>query len=222
MANKVLLDLVSALEIPVVVKDTALRIFIECKRAHIMRGHSIDATVRASMIAAARIYKFPLVFDDLASENLSKNKIIHYFKAIASEILPKLGISPGKTPVRSFLVKYCENLGIPSNIQVIAIDWLKEIGNGDLGGKDPKGMVAAAIYMATRGVSRLTQDQISEGCGISSVTLRRYTRQLAGDADAPYYQQFKRVEKPVSRKKWPRRKRKTSSNTVLVEPKTNE
>jgi transcription initiation factor TFIIB len=86
---------------------------------------------------------------------------------------------PIDTPMK-FIPKLASALNIDLETERITIDRLRKAGERKLLiGKDPRSMATAALYMACKSNKRkMTQKQLADAAGISTVSLRNRLREL--------------------------------------------
>jgi transcription initiation factor TFIIB len=74
-----------------------------------------------------------------------------------------------------FIPRYASELGLSGEVQARAreiVDMARE--NNALAGRSPTGVVAAALYIATKlEGDKITQREIAEKVGVTSVTVRK-------------------------------------------------
>ena len=89
-----------------------------------------------------------------------------------------------KPPIQTalpFVAKICAQLGLSSIVEEFAAELLQEYGDKKFSaGKDPKGLAAAAIYIAARqlGIKNVTQANLAKAAQVSDVTVRNRYKEM--------------------------------------------
>ncbi|MFW9878593.1 MAG: hypothetical protein ACFFG0_36395, partial [Candidatus Thorarchaeota archaeon] len=84
--------IVSKLNIPEYIRETAWRIYVETAKKKLTMGRSIDGFIAASLYAAIRIHEFPKLLVDVSEAIMIPNRILfRSLEKIFHEILPSIG-----------------------------------------------------------------------------------------------------------------------------------
>jgi transcription initiation factor TFIIB len=139
---------------------------------------SIDATVAASIYAACRLRESPRSLAEIARFSpVSKKKIGAHYRTLAMKLKLRMPI-PGP---ENYISRFITDLGLPGEVQRISIELIeraKEIHNL-VSGRDPRGLAAAAIYIASIMTDeRVTQRAIARTAGVTEVTIRNRYKEL--------------------------------------------
>ncbi|MFX1489854.1 MAG: hypothetical protein ACFFBI_11940 [Promethearchaeota archaeon] len=165
----------SKLNIPNYVSETAWRIYIEAARRKLTMGRSIDAFIAAALYAAIRINNFPRLLEDVSEVVMIPNRTL--FRALGmifNEILPVLGLAYHPITADKLLFVFGNKLGLPIELQLTAMNILKnDLEKKLCNGKDPKGLAAAVLYFVTRDTAfKKTQAEVAKVAKVTEVTLR--------------------------------------------------
>jgi len=138
------------------VKENAALIYRRALKKDLIRGRSIDAFVAASLYAACRLLGVPRPLKEVSKAS----KRLHSEVAMTYRLL-----------VREL------QLRLPEQLAVKILRKAEE--NKALTGKDPRGLAAAALYMACQETKeRRVQRVIARAAGTTEVTLRNRYRGL--------------------------------------------
>jgi transcription initiation factor TFIIB len=174
--------LVSKLNIPEYIEETAWRIYTEVAKRKLTMGRSIDGFIGASLYAAIRIHEFPRLLEEVSDAAMtSRHTIIRSLGMIIKKILPDLNLKYRPITSEQLIFRFGNDLNLPLNTQKEAYKLLKNSTKGGLNrvGKDPKGFAASVLYMAAKSTEdRKTQKEVSDVAGITEVTLRSRVKDI--------------------------------------------
>ncbi|MFX1589956.1 MAG: transcription initiation factor IIB family protein [Promethearchaeota archaeon] len=168
--------LTSKLNIPFYIQETAWKIYSQVAKKKLTMGRSIDGFITASLYAAIRVHEFPKMLEDVNEASMISQRI--FFRSlgiIVREILPILGYHYHPISEEKLIFLIGNKLCLPMEIQIEAKKILKNsFKNNNLTiGKDPKGLAASALYLASKRKNfKKTQSEISNAAKITEVTLR--------------------------------------------------
>jgi len=175
--------LVSKLNIPEYIEETAWRIYSEVAKRKLTMGRSIDGFIGACLYAAIRVHEFPRLLEEVSDSSMtSRHTIIRSLGMIVKEILPDLNLKYRPITAEQLIFRFGNDLNLPLETQKEALNLLKISSKGGLNriGKDPKGFAASVLYMASKNSNcRKTQQEISEIAGITEVTLRSRVKDIS-------------------------------------------
>jgi len=169
--------LTSALNLTVVVKEDAAVIYRRALKNDMIRGRSIDSFIAASLYAACRILGVPRPLKTVADESKRSHKEV---SATYRMLLRELGLKiPLDNPLM-YVSKLAHILEIPRQTELHAIEILGEAKKVHaLTGKDPRGVAAAALYLASElAGERVVQRRVAKAAETTEVTLRNRYRGL--------------------------------------------
>ena len=175
--------LVSKLNIPEYIEETAWRIYSEVAKRKLTMGRSIDGFIGACLYAAVRVHEFPRLLEEVSDSSMtSRHTIIRSLGMIVKEILPDLNLKYRPITAEQLIFRFGNDLELPLETQKEALNLLKISSKGGLNriGKDPKGFAASVLYMAAKNSNcRKTQAEISEIASITEVTLRSRVKDIS-------------------------------------------
>lgn len=168
----------SNLNLPNHIRFEAIKLYKDAFKKKLLRGRSINSMIAASIYLAIRLKRIPRTLQEILDESSESEKDIRRcYRVLIREFNIK---SPNTNP---------SDL-IPTNIATLKLDPNIEINSTKIvnayserfstSGKDPKGIVAGAIYLACRMKGlELTQKDIAEVVGVTEVTLRSRYKELS-------------------------------------------
>ena len=165
----------SILDISDIARKNAAFLYRKILDKGLTRGRSIDAFVAACVYAACRITKIPRPLNQVSrASKSSKSEVATSYRLLIKE----LNLKPPVDGPYKFIPGIASKLGISLKTERLAIDILKKADErNELVGKNPRGMAAAALYMACKEVDeRLVQREVSQAAGTSEVTVRNRMR----------------------------------------------
>jgi transcription initiation factor TFIIB len=175
-------QLVSKMNLPAYIQDTAWRIYAACARKKLTMGRSIDGFISAALYAAIRIHEFPKLLEEVSDAALiPRRTVIRSLGLLIKEVLPELNLKYKPITIEQLIFKFGNELSLPMETQRKALTILQESAKKGLSqtGKDPKGFAACAIYMAAKKTGfRKTQAEVSEVAKITEVTLRSRVKDI--------------------------------------------
>ncbi|MCW4026707.1 MAG: transcription initiation factor IIB [Candidatus Bathyarchaeota archaeon] len=165
------------LSIPASVKEKAALIYRKALDAGLVRGRSIASIASGSLYAACRMTNTPRNLRDVVKASLvSRKDVARSYRLIVNELNVR---APIPDPL-IYLSKISRRANVSGAVQAEAIRILKEAKRKKfLAGKDPLGLAAAALYIASkRSGKKRTQKQFAEAAGVTEVTVRNRYRTL--------------------------------------------
>lgn len=179
VAQPKLLRLISQLGIPSSIMDQALSIYKKVVQLRLTTGRSIENLIAAATFIACRMRGLPRTMEEIAqTANISLKVLAKNYRLILREL--HLQIRP--VGPKYFVERFSTDLGLTPDVKNQAVKLLDLVEESPaLVGKDPKGLAAAALYVAIRELGRKehrSQTQISEVAHISEVTLRNRVRNI--------------------------------------------
>jgi transcription initiation factor TFIIB len=179
VAQPKLLRLISQLGIPASIMDQALSIYKRVVQLRLTTGRCIENLIAASTFIACRMRGLPRTMEEIAqTANISLKVLAKNYRLILREL--KIQIRP--VGPKYFVERFSTDLDLTPDVKNHALKLLDLVEESPaLVGKDPKGLAAAALYVAIRELGRKehrSQTQISEIAHISEVTLRNRVRNI--------------------------------------------
>ncbi|MHA1805169.1 MAG: transcription initiation factor IIB [Promethearchaeota archaeon] len=171
------------LGLPETVAEDALRIYTQSVKKKLTMGRSIDTLLAAAIFCALRIHGIPRTIEEITNAaQIPKKKVIKSYRLILYDILPHMHLKVQHFDAQRYVDKFNDDLKLSMkcrNLAVKIIQTAKEQGFNSAG-KDPKGIAAAAIYIASKMCSEIrTQKEISCLAQVTEVTLRMRVKDLA-------------------------------------------
>ena len=159
------------------VKERAALIYRKALKMDLIRGRSIDAFIAASLYAACRVMKVPRPLKTVSKASTRQHsEVSRTYRLLLKELKLKMPIDD---PMK-FIPSIASKLKIRRDTEQAAIDVLMRArAKKGLSGKDPRGIAAAALYMACldKGDKRIQKD-VAKAAGTTEVTLRNRLRGL--------------------------------------------
>jgi transcription initiation factor TFIIB len=167
----------SNLNLPNHVKEEAMRFYKEAFKRKLLRGRSINAMVAACLYMATRQKGIPRTLQEILEDaSVSAKDVRRSISILARE----MNLKTQSTDPVALVPRYMSDLELDSDVEALTKKILTTyIDNFSISGKDPKGLCAGAIYLASRIKDlELTQQQIVNSIGITEVTLRSRYKEL--------------------------------------------
>jgi transcription initiation factor TFIIB len=165
------------LALPKYAKELAAIIFKKATRNGIIRGRSVKSMVGAAIYYACRKNGIPRAMQDIISETSVKPRDFHRaYRALVRKLKLKV---PALDP-RSFIPKYISALNLSRRVENRVFQLIEKYANKlVIGGKDPRGLCAGAIYLASQELDEpRTQHNIAQELGVTVVTIRSRYKEL--------------------------------------------
>ncbi|MHA1683837.1 MAG: transcription initiation factor IIB [Promethearchaeota archaeon] len=159
------------LELPQDVKESAAKVYKKAFHKKLLRGRSIKAMVAACIYFACRASKIPRTLQEILDQTtVDGREMRKAYRTLVKELNLKV---PSLEPTM-LVSKYSSELKLSNKVERRVIEILRMVKNKQfIAGKDPKGLCAAAIYLAAREMGeQRSQQEISKVIGITEVTLR--------------------------------------------------
>ena len=169
--------LTARLHIPPSLKEQSAIIYRRALKEDLIRGRSIDAFVAASIYAGCRTNGVPRSLKSISTESSrDHSEIARSYRILIRDLKIKMPIDD---PIK-FVSGIAAKLKLKRATEFHAIDILREARKKrELTGKDPRGVAAAALYMAClANRERRIQKEIATAAGTTEVTLRNRLRGL--------------------------------------------
>ncbi len=167
----------TALRIPQRAKEHAALIYRQALKRDLIRGRSIDAFVAASVYAACRLQNIPRPLKGISKE--SKRELPEVSKTYRL-LLQRLQLKMPLDEPFKFVPGIASKLNLEQSTENQAVKILRRAQERyGLSGKDPRGVVAAALYWAcVENGERRIQKEVATAAGTTEVTLRNRLRGL--------------------------------------------
>ncbi|MFW9830350.1 MAG: transcription initiation factor IIB family protein [Candidatus Thorarchaeota archaeon] len=170
--------LADKLSVPGHIRETAAIYYRKAYKHDLLRGHSIKAMVAACVFAGAKTCGFPLTLDSVLKTSGEEERVI---KRCYVLLVKTLNLKPKRQNLATIVPRFANALGLTALVEQRAIEILGITSEKlRLSGKDPKGYVAAAIYLAAKQLGETrSQQAVATALGITEVTLRSRQREIA-------------------------------------------
>jgi transcription initiation factor TFIIB len=181
-AKPKLQQLSTKMNIPQQITETGWKIYSEVAKQKLTMGRSIEGFVAAALYAAIRIHDFPRLLEEVVEVAMIPLRSVHRsLGLIVRKIFPVLKMKYQPVTVKSLVYRFGNELKLSMATQTHAAELIvvsKKNGLKSMG-KDPKGLAAAAIYMACKTADeKRTQAEIADIARITEVTLRTRVKQI--------------------------------------------
>jgi len=167
----------AALHLPQSIKEQAALIYRRALKMDLIRGRSIDAFVAASIYAACRQSRIPRPLKEITKASTREHsEVARTYRLLIREMKLKM---PVDDPMK-FIPSIASKLNLRRDTEQYAVDILRRAKERQgLTGKDPRGIAAAALYMACiDNNDKRIQKDVAEAAGTTEVTLRNRLRGL--------------------------------------------
>ncbi len=178
-----LINVSNCLGLPSFVQETAWNIYFEVAHQKLTMGRSILAFISAAIYAAIRIHNFPRIMEEILEvTNAPARNVNRALGLVVRHVLPKMQLKYNPIEPKALIYRFGEELHIGMKYQKRAVQILTKAKKRGLQwcGKDPKGLAAASLYIASKNTcERRTQSEISNIARITEVTLRTRAKQIS-------------------------------------------
>ncbi len=160
-----------------ILKEKAIHLYKKIIEKNITKGRSIDAMVAATIYAACRDSDTPRTLNDIIkATGLRKNSIAKCYRAI----LTNLNLQMPVYDIEQCVLRIANDMGISEKVKQYAITILDNAKKRNhLAGKDPMGIAAAAIYLASLDIGeKISQRELAKTAMITEVTVRNRCKGL--------------------------------------------
>ncbi len=159
------------------VVERAAYIYRKALERGLIRGRSITEMITASLYAACRDREIPRTIGDVARvANIGKKDLARSYRMLVREMDIKM---PVPDPAKS-VSKIASRVGAGEKAKRKALEIIARARqSGVTAGKDPAGLAASALYVATNlSGEEKTQRKIAVAAGVTEVTIRNRYREL--------------------------------------------
>jgi len=176
-ANMMINTICSNLNLPKATADEAFYVYSRAVKQGLIKGRKIKTIIAASIYIACRLHTRARTLEEVAlAAGVEEKELGKCFRLLAR----KLGIKvPPLRPVE-FIPRICRALGLSDKVQAKAVEIVRKAEEmGITAGKDPTGVAAAAVYIASVLCGeRRTQRELAEVAHVTEVTVRNRYREL--------------------------------------------
>jgi transcription initiation factor TFIIB len=167
----------TALHLPQNLKEQSALLYRKSLKMDLIRGRSIDAFVAATIYATCRQNNLPRPLREISKLSTREHgEIARTYRLILREMNLKMPIDD---PMK-FVPSIASKLNLRRDTEQMAVQILVNAKKSNsLSGKDPRGLAAAALYMACiRNEDKRIQKDVANAAGTTEVTLRNRLRGL--------------------------------------------
>jgi transcription initiation factor TFIIB len=153
------------------VREEAALLYRKSLGRGLVRGRSISSIVAASLYAACRMTKTQRTLREIAKQTpIDLKEISRCYRLLLRELKLQMPVPTAQLNVP----KIAASADIGERTQRTAVEILRKAEHLRMtAGKDPMGLAAAALYIASRmNDEKLTQKTIADAAGITEVTIR--------------------------------------------------
>jgi transcription initiation factor TFIIB len=165
------------LHLPYGSRERAAIIYRRALEEDLIKGRTIAGFVAASVYAACRLANMPRSLKEVAEASTEDMKDI---SRTYRYLLLKLDIKMPVDDPMKFVSRIASKIDVSRETDRLTVEILQEAREKKaLTGKDPRGITAAALYMACKvNNEKRTQKEIAEAAGSTEVTLRNRVKDL--------------------------------------------
>jgi transcription initiation factor TFIIB len=163
--------------LPDSVMEKTAYIYRKAQEKGLIRGRSISSVLAASIYAASRQMGVLRTLDDVsASSDVKPKDVGRSYRMLVSELDLKV---PVIDPMKN-VVKVANSLNFSEKTKRKALAIMADAQQKSVSvGKDPMGLAASALYLATRFTKEYkTQADIAKAAGVTEVTVRNRSKDL--------------------------------------------
>jgi transcription initiation factor TFIIB len=184
--------IINQLGLPRQIQENAAYIYrVYMKKKGSSKSRSVRGAAAAAIFMASRITGNPVTIEELSkTTGIPKRDINRCYKTLRlaiSELKPELVSKLHGSP-EHFVTQIVSRLNLPIEVQAKAKEILENASKlGITSGKEPQGLAAAAVYMASILTNnKRTQHEIAEAARITEVTIRNRYKELMTALDIKY------------------------------------
>jgi transcription initiation factor TFIIB len=165
------------LSVPRIVTETSAMVYRQVVRKGCVRGRTINSLVAASLYIGCRICEVSRSIAVIAdASNIPKKEVARnyrYLHDLLDQDIP--GVNMAK--VISMLISQS---GCSGDVERVALEVLRAASGLKItGGKCPRGLAAASVYIACRLLGeKKTQDSMASKAGVTAVTIRNRYKEI--------------------------------------------
>jgi len=157
--------------------EKAAYIYRKALEKELVRGRTISSLVAAALYAACRESGTPRTLNDVSSAiNITRKNLALCYRLLLRELNLKM---PTIDSV-SCIARIASNANLSEKTKRHAMKILKKAEDEKISaGKDPMGMAASALYVASLETGKnVTQKILAEASGVTEVTIRNRSKNL--------------------------------------------
>jgi len=172
-----LLKMKEKLSLSDAIVEKAAYIYRKALEKKLVRGRSISALIAATLYAACRESGTPRTLNDISgSINITRKNLAICYRMIIKELDLKMPVVDSV----QCIARIASQIGLSEKTKRHAVKLLKKAEQSlIISGKDPMGMAASALYIASlKTGENTTQKTIALAAGVTEVTIRNRCKNL--------------------------------------------
>jgi len=172
-----LLKMKEKLSLSDAIAEKAAYIYRKALEKKLIRGRSIAALVAAAIYAACRESGTPRTIKEVSSEiNIKRRDLAVSYRLLLRELDMKMPVVDSI----QCIARIASKAGVSEKTKRYAIRILKKAEESQsLAGKDPMGLAASALYLASlKTGEKISQKQVAVASGVTEVTIRNRCKGL--------------------------------------------
>ncbi len=164
--------LVSTLELPRSVRESACALFDSAQSADLLRGRSLEGFAAAAVYTTCRVQSIARTVDEIADHARAD---VAELRAAYAALNRELGVPTGPISPSEYIPRFASELSVPEAVTAEALTLAAEAEDrGLVVGRDPTGVAAGCLYTAACQLDfDISQTTIAEVADVSPVTLRK-------------------------------------------------
>ncbi|HLD05301.1 MAG TPA: TFIIB-type zinc ribbon-containing protein [Candidatus Nanoarchaeia archaeon] len=167
----------SVLQLSKILNEECSRVYTTAAQRGLVRGRSTEHMVAAVIYIACRNYGAPKTLDEIShASGVNKKEIGRNYRYLIRNL--NLKVAPSDPTM--YVGRYISELKLSPKTQTKAVELIEKAQAKEItSGKSPIGIVAAAIYAASKLTKeKTTQEAIADAIGITEVTIRNRYKEL--------------------------------------------
>lgn len=169
--------MVSQLDLPESIRESACRLFESAQKEDLLRGRSLEGFAAAAVYATCRTRSISRTISEVTEVARADRE---EWTVAYDAMNQKLGLPTGPIHPREYVPRFANELDLPMPVEVRARELTEEARDTGIdNGRNPCGVAAACLYAAGKEFdANVTQGQVSEIAGVTPVTLRSTYHEL--------------------------------------------
>ena len=166
----------SALSLPTDIRDQACVLFESAQNEDLLPGRSLEGFAAAAVYAVCRTNGLARTTEEITGTAKASDG---EFQAAYDAMNRELGLQTGPIDPAEYLPRFATELDLGPDVEAAARSLLDATDPADLGGRNPSGVAAAALYAVTDvEAGGPTQEAAADVADVTPVTLRSAARVL--------------------------------------------
>jgi len=162
--------IVSALDLPTDVRESACSLFESAQEEDLLRGRSLEGFAAAAVYAVCRSRSVSRAIKEIVDPARADRAEL---RAAYDAMNRELGLPTGPVDPAEYLPRYADRLDLGPDVERRARELLEGADQGFVVGRNPCGVAAACLYTAaTEAEADITQSEAADVADVTPVTLR--------------------------------------------------